>query len=356
MIQASYQPMELIDMMPVSFVKLDKDLKEAASTLSAAEARFIVDAYYTVQDYRIRFNNQIRALSQSGEPHELIKWHAGNVQGLEKQYANALDKYSSAHPVGEWLRSIVGIGPVIASGLLAHIDIHKAPTVGHIINFVGYNPNIKWLGKAGAAGVVNQVLGSQRNAEVTEEALVEVASLANRKPDNIRNLAFDKEKDRITRASLTAALAKRPWNADVKKLLFLLGESFIKVQNNPRDIYGKMYVELKRLESEANLLNYYQEQAENALQIKNYGKHTEPYKWYSDSKLPPAHIHARARRYAVRMFLSHLHQVWYEIEYGRPAPRPYAVEHLGHVHVILPPNWPLQSRAAALTVNEERSE
>ena len=69
-------PMELIDTMPVSFVKLDKDLKEAASTLSAAEARFIVDAYYTVQDYRIRFNNQIRALSQSGEPHELIKWHA----------------------------------------------------------------------------------------------------------------------------------------------------------------------------------------------------------------------------------------------------------------------------------------
>src|SRR5258708_10991824 len=162
--------MELIKMMAEPFVRLDKDLKSAAATLSAAEARFLVDAYYTVQDYRIRFNNQIRALSQSGEPHELIKWHAGNVQGLEKQYANALDKYSSAHTVGEWLGSIVGIGPVIASGLLAHIDIHKAPTVGHVITFVGDNPNIKYLGKAGAAGVVNQVLGSQRNAEVTEEA------------------------------------------------------------------------------------------------------------------------------------------------------------------------------------------
>src|SRR5258708_8365225 len=71
--------------------------------------------------------------------------------------------------------------------------------------------------------------------------------------------------------------------------------------------------------------------------------------------LRPAHIHARARRYAVRMFLSHLHQVWYEIEYGRPAPRPYAVEHLGHVHVIKPPNWPLQNKAATLTVTEEQN-
>jgi hypothetical protein len=40
------------------------------------------------------------------------------------------------------------------------------------------------------------------------------------------------------------------------------------------------------------------------------------------------------------MFLSHLHQVWYEVEFGKKAPVPYVFEYADaqHVHKI-EPNW-----------------
>ena len=49
----------------------------------------------------------------------------------------------------------------------------------------------------------------------------------------------------------------------------------------------------------------------------------------------------RARRKAVKLFLSHLHEVWFYIHTGgQRAPRPYAIEHLGHAHYIEVPNAP----------------
>ncbi len=267
------------------FVKLDKDLKKAATTLTPNEARYLVDAYYQVQGYRIRFGNQIRALSESGEPHDLIRWMYANTEGLEKNIQSALDKYSKSNVVGTWARSIIGIGPVLAAGLLAHIDITKAPTAGHLWSYAGMNPEASW----------------------------------------------DKGQ-------------KRPWNADLKRLCWLIGESFVKVQANERDVYGKIYAERKKLEQEANEAGKYAEQAAAELQKKHYSKDTEAYKYYSIGKLPPAHIHARAKRYAVKLFLAHVQHVWYEVEYGTPPPKPYALTHLDHAHMIEPPGWPMENK------------
>ena len=58
--------------------------------------------------------------------------------------------------------------------------------------------------------------------------------------------------------------------------------------------------------------------------------------------LPPAHIHARAKRYAVKLFLSHWHHVAYMIEYdGQEPPKPYILNQDGHTHFLAPPNWPM---------------
>ena len=54
--------------------------------------------------------------------------------------------------------------------------------------------------------------------------------------------------------------------------------------------------------------------------------------------LPPAHIQARAKRYAVKIFLSHLFDVWYKLEKGQEPPKPYALAILGHAHEIEIPN------------------
>src|SRR6185312_11642646 len=100
------------------------------TTMSPDEARYLVDAYYLMQENRKRSDNQVR--SMEAEPHTVIAWLAENSDMLEGQIKRALDKYTDAHVVGQWMKSIHGIGPVIAAGLMAHIDINKAPTVGHI--------------------------------------------------------------------------------------------------------------------------------------------------------------------------------------------------------------------------------
>jgi len=62
---------------------------------------------------------------------------------------------------------------------------------------------------------------------------------------------------------------------------------------------------------------------------------------YEAGRLPAGRLDLRARRYAVKLFLAHLHHVMYEDHFETPPPKPYVIEHGGHVHFIGPPNWPM---------------
>ena len=98
-----------------------------------------------------------------------------------------------------------------------------------------------------------------------------------------------------------------------------------------------MYRERKELEVQRNDAGKFADQAEAILKKKNFKETTEAYKHYTNGKLPPAHIQARSTRYAVKLFLSHLHEVWYKHEYGKNPPNPFVLEHGGHAHKIEPP-------------------
>ena len=265
-------------------LRLTKDIKDAARTLSPNEARYLVDAYYQMQEHRKAASNQVRSLDAAGEPNTTISWFSTEYVRLEASLKKVLDVYSDAHPVGAWAKSITGIGPVIAAGLLAHIDITKAPTVGHIWSFAGLNPTSTW-GKG----------------------------------------------------------EKRPWNADLKVLCWKIGQSFVKVSNNPNDIYGHLYAQRKMYEIERNEVGLLADQAELALSRKRIGKDTVAYKSYVTGKLPPAHIDARARRWVVKLFLAHFHEVSYFETYGTLPPAPYSFAVLDHVHRIEVPNADLVS-------------
>jgi hypothetical protein len=262
--------------------RLSRDLKKAAQTLSPDEARYLVDAYYQMQGDRIRSANQVRALTASEEPHQTIAWLADNAGVLERSIAGALDAYSKASLVGTWARSICGIGPVIAAGLLAHIDITKAPTAGHIWRFAGLDPTVTWEKKA-----------------------------------------------------------KRPWNASLKTLCWKIGESFVKVSTNDDDVYGHLYVARKAYEQQRNEAGALADQAAAKLEKFRIGKGTEARKAYEAGRLPPAHVHARAKRWAVKLFLAHYQAVAYRDHFGTDAPKPYILTREGgHAHEITVPNWP----------------
>ena len=123
-------------------------IRDITASMDAQEARWLVDYYYAVQDYRIQAAGQARAVSQSADdaPSLLAVELSEKMEETEKLIKYGLQKYAEASPPGQWAMSITGIGPVIAAGLLAHIDITKCPTVGGIWNFAGLDPSVKWHG------------------------------------------------------------------------------------------------------------------------------------------------------------------------------------------------------------------
>lgn len=323
---------------PVS--KLTKDLREASRILSRDEARYLVDSYYQMQNDRIRAAAQVRQMSKTNEPCEVLGWLFQQTETLEKQIAKALTGYAETDFVGSWAMSVCGIGGVLSAGLLAHIDIEKAPTVGHIWNFAGLNPEMKW-GKG----------------------------------------------------------EKRPWNAKLKVVCWKIGQSFIKVSGREADFYGKRLLERRDFETVKNEQGDYAAQAARQLTEKKYNRTEDVYKYLSgqfdpevnrklkeielkpmthdqlqnylsDEKnldklleradgeqafdfldrkvrefngvamLSPGQILLRACRHSVKLFLSHWHEVAYRARFNKMPPKPFAIEHLGHAHYIPVPNNP----------------
>jgi len=313
--------------------RLTKDIRDGGGTMGRDEARFLVDLYYMMQEDRKRGSNQVRSLVEGEEPNATLAFFASQFATLENQVRSALDAYSAGNVLGQWARSIVGIGPVISAGLLAHIDLEKAPTVAHIWRFAGLDPTVRWDSKDKVAKWVKG----------RDEELPLVVALATnefgRNYDTLMRFAQrDKEGNevKLTKDRVAASISRRPWNASLKTLCWKIGESFVKVSGNDEDIYGKLYLQRKATEITANEAGRFAELAAHILATKNIGKSTEAYKAYSIGKLPPGHIHARAKRWAVKLFLSHYHERGYELLLNKKAPAPYSLTMLKHAHYIGP--------------------
>ncbi len=312
---------EVFNALGLSIDKVSRDLLKAGANVNIDGLRFIVDMYYKRQEDRIRYAAQVRQLEENIEegevPNEFLRLSAGQAATLEAQAASALDYYSRSNPITRWMRSITGIGPVIACGLLSHLKLYdtrgRIEYVGQWWRFAGMDPSMKWEKKT-----------------------------------------------------------KRPFNADLKKLLFLLGESFVKVKSNKNDVYGRLYEQRKEILWQNNLSGDYKDAALNELKNKKYSKDTNAFKWYSglinpewarsrwesESKpkfpvtlpkksmegtglpmLPPAHIHARARRWVCKLFLSHLFEVMYVHEHGELPNEPFVLSMDGHNRKIEAPAY-----------------
>jgi hypothetical protein len=271
------------DVEQAGIIKLTKDLKDSTATLSKDEIRFLVDYYYTLQEERIRAAARVRASGAADTPHAVIGWLADNTAYLEKQLQRALTAYAESDAVGRWSMSITGIAGVLAAGLLAHIDIEKAPTAGHIESFGGLNPNVEW--KKGE---------------------------------------------------------RRPFNARLKVLFWKIGESFVKQSGREEDFYGKIYLKAKEYYTAQNDAGAYADEAKKILSQKKFRTDTDAFGHYTSGKLPPAQIHARAKRKAVKLFISHWHEIAYRYRFGKGPAAPYTIAIQGHADYIAPPNDPFE--------------
>jgi hypothetical protein len=232
---------------------------------------------------------------------------------------------------------------VLSAGLLAHIDPTIAETSGDVWRYAGYDATIEWLGADRARKIVHARVG---NAPLIEYADLELLCTETaRKIENWEKSGLIDPTTKTAKASeVIATLSKRPWNASLKRLGFLIGQSFVKSSNRDGSTYGPLYKKRKLYEMENNAAFKYRDQAERALQTKNFGQDTDARKFYEMGLLPPAHIQRRVERWTVKMFLSHYFQVAYEAEHRKEMPKPWilAAEPEKHTHYVPPFNWPIE--------------
>jgi hypothetical protein len=269
-----------------------------------------------MQENRIRAAGQIRSMEQGEEkePHLTLDWVMNQSESLENSIRSVLGEFAANRIVGKWSQSICGIGPVISAGLIGNISL----TIWNCLADKAVKAKRKKENRCTKAKPCSQACHEKRVNTVGQ-----IWRYAGLDPTS------KWEKGQI-----------RPWNASLKVLCWKAGQSFVKVSTNNNDFYGQYYKARKAQEIERNEAKMFSEQAARILTEKKIGKETDAYKAYSIGKLPPAHIQARAERYAVKLFLSHWHQVAFFAEFGEMPPIPYAISQLGHVDLIQVPNWP----------------
>lgn len=258
----------------VSLDRLRRDVRAIASDLGREEVRGLVDLYYRLQEHRIALGNQSSALAKAERPTALLDHFHGQLSTLERQVTSALDAWTGNDPGAAWARGQVGIGPILAAGCVAHIDITRAATAGSIWRFFGLDPTLKW-GKG----------------------------------------------------------EKRPYNAEAKVLAWKIGDSFVKVSSRDDAFYGQHYRARKQYELDRDARGGNSDTAARTLDERNI-KDVPTRKIYESGHLPPGRLDLRARRWTTKLFLAHLFEVMYEAHHGTAPPAPYPIAHLGHAHPI----------------------
>lgn len=362
-------------------IRLSQDMKDAALRMGILEARYLVDSYYTYQNVRIRAAHQVDRCDEEKEPTELLRWAHGNFDQIETDMKTALGTFAGQYATGEWLQSICGIANIMSAGFLTTFDIRE--------RFITYcdckdkdqdekhgkgKRSMRPIGGSYKDGIL-RFRCTGRRGKGEEETEDDDNTPTEKKKDKSCKVVRE-VKPRYLRAGegilvrpktvghwwnyaglnplITWEKGKvRPWNARAKVLCFKAGESFIKVQNRDADFYGKLFAERKAYETRKNQHGEYGpialERAKKAVEDKKTT--TVAYSHYKEGRLPPAHIVSRARRYAVKMFLSHFHDVSYRDYYGEAPPVPFVFsEHYKgqetHTHYIEPPY--IESKAKGL--------
>jgi hypothetical protein len=280
---------------------LSKDVRAMAIEFDQNSVKDLVATYYRIQGDRIALAAQARELKSDDSPYQLTQYLSDQLHHMESSLISPLKTFAQSYKVGKWALSQYGIGPVITAGLISHIDISKAHTAGSVWRYAGMDPTVIW----------------ERGQ-------------------------------------------KRPWNADLKVLTWKIGQSFMKFSGRDECFYGKLYRSDKDRRVEMNENGAFAERAKSILSAKKF-KDNATRRKLEQGYLSDAQIDAQARRFAAKIFLSHFHTVWYEDYHtqlqGTPvrAPRPYAIEHGGHSHIIEIPNYvqAVAGQTEGYIVNEE---
>lgn len=331
----------------IDVLTLEESLKLKAADLTHIEGKFLFRYHRNVQ---VTHGGMVRTIKQLErrrlKPPELFQHFRRSVARLEKQTNAALEIYADQHLPMRWMRT-VGVGIAQSVGIYSLIDIERCHKVSSLWRYSGYDPSVLKLTKKEAGECLRYFRELLPDVDYPDEATVRlVAKELNRGPKQLLNITrVGTKRTSITWPQLYKALLSYPWNQELKEILFRVGAMFrrggrgLGLQISP---YRSIYEWRKEYEVRRNEAGDYAEQAAYKLESRSFKRDTIARRCYEEGKLPPAHLDARARRFTVKIFLVHLHQVMFYERYGKMPDKPYVLEILGKDMEISCPRWPFK--------------
>lgn len=246
--------------------------------------RDIVSAYYRMQSERSILSAHSDKLQESEYNHDVLNRVSDVFVSIEDSLYPLFETFSLQYKVGQWALLHSGITPVFVAGLISNIDISKAYNVSSVYRYCGIDPSLTY------------VKGS-----------------------------------------------KVLWNADLKSLVWKIGQSISKCTTSKNSFYVDLYHQNRTSCQQINLSGGYSHKAKDILTNRNI-KNTAIRRKLESGFLPDVYIDAQARKFVVKIFLAHFHTVWYEDYHSvlnlnpTAAPRFRSSEH-SDIYYIDVPNY-----------------
>ncbi len=292
-----------------SKAKVEKSKVEEEKLIPLSFFRTIVETYYDFQHQRIITENRIFSNSKvNGITKEQLALYGvtrlfKNARQFEKDLITMMKKQLRKNDFYlDYLKEIVGIGPIISMGLLAYIeDIGKFDNISKLWQMSGFGMN-RYCD----------------NCKIPTHVIVEYTTKTGKKTKAKRLKPLDictkcgKETKPIIQRGTPGYQSN--WNPHLKTLCWKVGQSFQKQQEFKKD--------------KKTINSYYRHLY---LKIKAEEKRLHPTKEVINGKTfwNPGHLDNRALRKVIKIFLSHLWQEWRSLE-GLEVTKPYASTILGH--------------------------
>jgi hypothetical protein len=300
-----------------------KGKKKGTLEVSERETRAIVEQFYDLQHLRVKaFGPIVAYVKDHAQEYGIVKsmgdekpyadvaekicrgklptpkdirllvYHFNTLYSHEKYLNKVLDSWSRSHPLRTvYLNRVYGIGPVLASGIIAWLHpISRFNTVSKLWAYCGLT----------AEYYRSECVKGHVFYTASRPTTCKVAVGADRTPCNARL----KRVDHFIGAPKREKNAVFFFNLKLRTFMWKVGKSF-EYQNPSKSFYKQMYLKYK----------------DNVKQ-----KHPD----YS-----AGHIRNMALRWTIKLFLEHLWAVWRQLE-GLPVTKPYALQHLGHGDYIPP--------------------
>ena len=285
--------------------------------------RVLTDVYEGVQKERKQVKNRIDGLYRD---HQISTEDAEKLHGqtdeelsrIEKDIKKEMESLVKKIPIYQvFLKDVVGIGPTFTTKLMAWIgDIERFPNIGKLWKYCGQVPvaycdncNKRYFNREEGEDVawVEQKMKSKeqmiRERSVGKTKLEIDEKIADVQQKLIKSTCrCDDPKPTMKAEKPRVGIYTIEYNPKLKSLSWIISDQFVRQGRYYRQLYDDFKAE---------------DMAKNP-------------------QLTDGHLHNRAKRKTVKIFLSHLWVYWREVE-GLSITEPYAKKYLGHEVEMYPP-------------------